>query len=168
MLGAKAEQELRRCVMPCFSRQTLVRRKSMTLLGVLSLANTANCGQMSCALIHKIRGWPVVSQGKVAERDAEESIKNLHMPSMNSTMSFKNLIRHPASQFLRALPWHVSLLLGEAIVIACKWVLPAMCSNETFSVPVIEVAWCLSCSFWLLGAANLVARLGFTFSRKFQ
>ena len=57
---------------------------------------------------------------------------------------------------LVVLPWHVNLLLGEAVYVGCKWVLPAAFSSEHFLHPITVAiagqAWLFSGIFVVIGA----------------
>lgn len=65
---------------------------------------------------------------------------------------------------LASLPWYVNILLGEAIFVACKWVLPAVFVSDPQLFPVADklsgLAWLLSSVFFLLGG------IGFTSWKK--
>ncbi|MFZ4537380.1 hypothetical protein [Propionivibrio sp.] len=54
---------------------------------------------------------------------------------------------------LMSMPWHVSILLGEATFVAFKWILPVMCSSSLFLKPIAAalagMAW-LFCGLFLL------------------
>ena len=73
-------------------------------------------------------------------------------------MSLKNGKLEAALGALLIVPWHVSILLGEAVMVTCKWILPAMCSKNAFLVPIAELAYLVSSVLCLSGAANFVAR----------
>lgn len=60
------------------------------------------------------------------------------------------------------LPWHVYLLLAEAIFMIFKWILPSLCTAEFCMRPHAlgwsEMAWLSAGLFLLLAAARLAAR----------
>ncbi|HLO65109.1 MAG TPA: hypothetical protein VK165_19275, partial [Azonexus sp.] len=60
------------------------------------------------------------------------------------------------------LPWHVYLLLAEAIFMVFKWILPSLCTAELCMRPHAlewsEMAWLFSGLFLLLAAARLATR----------
>ncbi|MFZ2855157.1 MAG: hypothetical protein WAZ34_13730 [Rhodocyclaceae bacterium] len=43
-------------------------------------------------------------------------------------------------QRLPALPWHATLLLGEAAFVCCKWILPTLCASSRTLQPI--AAYC--------------------------
>lgn len=61
-----------------------------------------------------------------------------------------------------SLPWHVYLLLAEAIFMIFKWVLPSLCTAELCMRPHVldwsAMAWLFSGLFLLLAAAHLATR----------
>lgn len=56
---------------------------------------------------------------------------------------------------LLAMPWYVSVLLGEFVFVSCKWILPAFSPEHSAFHPVAlalsEMAWLFSGIFMIIG-----------------
>lgn len=77
-------------------------------------------------------------------------------------LSKKTRLQIALKRLLIVMPWYMSFLLGEASFIACKWILPAMCTTSVYREPgadaFSDLAWLLASLFLLMGVFILAAR----------